>query len=506
MQTRIPAPLAIIAGAAMTSCSQLPADDGASTSEAIGRRVRASDIAVPGGYSIEAVATGLMFPTGVVTDEQGRVYVTEAGYSYGEVWGQARLLRVDDDGGLVVVATGGHPPWNGVDYAGGAFFIAEGGDVSGGRILRLDARSAPTSPVVLVDNLPSLGDHHTCGPVVGRDGFVYFGQGSATNSGIVGPDNLQIGWLERHPDFHDIPGQDITLAGVNVAAPNWLDPLTRQPVMTGAFAAFGSVTTKDQVVKGRLPCTGAVMRIPVNGGPLELVAWGLHNPFGLAFSPDTRLFVTESSGEPRGSRPIAAAPDVLWRITSGSWYGWPDYQAGEPVFNAAHRAPGSPTPTKLLAKDPGTPPKPAARLGTHSASHGMDFSRSDRFGFAGQAFVAEFGDMAPAVGKALSATGFRVVRVDVRTGEVRDFVANVGGGADGQNGPASRLGGRGLERPIAVKFSRDGSALYVVDFGVMNVTRDGVEPVPGTGVLWKVTRSEPGGVGVRTARAYGPSK
>jgi len=293
--------------------------------EASGRRVRASDVALPSGYTIEPIATGLTFPTGVVTDDQGHAYVTEAGYSYGEVWGQARLLRVLSDGQLEVVATGGHPPWNGVDFAAGAFFIAEGGESGGGRILRLDVHADQASSIVLVDNLPSLGDHHTNGPVVGRDGFVYFGQGTATNSGIVGLDNLQMGWLERHPDFHDIPGQDVTLAGVNVAAPNLLDPLMREPVLTGAFAAFGSKTAKNQVVKGRVPCTGAVMRVPVNGGPVELVAWGLRNPFGLALSADARLFVTETSCDSRGSRPIAGAPDVLWWITRGSWYGWPDY-------------------------------------------------------------------------------------------------------------------------------------------------------------------------------------
>jgi hypothetical protein len=36
---------------------------------------------------------------------------------------------------------------------------------------------------------------------------------AATSAAIVGPDNLEFGWLKRKPDFHDIPGQDITLYG-----------------------------------------------------------------------------------------------------------------------------------------------------------------------------------------------------------------------------------------------------------------------------------------------------
>ena len=36
----------------------------------------AADIAVPSGYRIEPVATGLTFPTGVAFDDKGGVYVT----------------------------------------------------------------------------------------------------------------------------------------------------------------------------------------------------------------------------------------------------------------------------------------------------------------------------------------------------------------------------------------------------------------------------------------------
>ena len=32
-------------------------------------------------------------------------------------------------------------------------------------------------------------------------------------------------------------------------------------------------------------------------------------------------------------------------------------------------------------------------------------------------------------------------------------------------GPASKVGGRGIERPIDVKFDRTGQVMYVLDFG-----------------------------------------
>jgi hypothetical protein len=50
-----------------------------------------------------------------------------------------------------------------------------------------------------------------------------------------------------------------------------------------------------------------------------------------------------------------------------------------------------------------------------------------------------------------------------------------------------------LERPVAARFDPSGSALYIVDFGVLSMT-PGPAPQKETGVLWKITRetSAPG--------------
>src|SRR5829696_9398015 len=81
------------------------------------REVNPADVAVPPGYCIEAVATGLTYPTGVVTDEQDRLYVVEAGYSYGEDFQVPRLLRIDGNNQVTEVARGeNNGPWTGVSY------------------------------------------------------------------------------------------------------------------------------------------------------------------------------------------------------------------------------------------------------------------------------------------------------------------------------------------------------------------------------------------------------
>ncbi|HYG36072.1 MAG TPA: glucose dehydrogenase [Clostridia bacterium] len=446
------------------------------------RQVNAADVALPAGYRVEAVATGLTFPTGVTFDDQGRVYVVESGYSYGEVWTKPRLLRVEANGQLAELAVGGrNGPWTGVTFHGGNFYVAEGGVLEGGRIVRI----TPDGTIAaLVSNLPSHGDHHTDGPVIGPDGWLYFGQGTASNSGVVGVDNAEFGWLNRFPDFHDIPAKNITLSGQNFTTPNPLKPGGGGKVTTGAFLPFGTASFPGQVIKGQMPCNGAILRIRPEGDQLELVAWGLRNPFGLAFGPQGRLYVTENSYDVRGSRPVWGVPDVLWRIEPGTWYGWPDFAAGMPLTDSRFKPPFESQPKFLLASHPNPPPKPVAMFGVHSSANGFDFSRNPAFGHVGEAFVALFGDQAPVVGKTLHPVGNKVVRVNVENGVIQEFAVNKGR----VHGPASKIGGGGLERPVAARFTPGGEALYVVDFGVMLQDKHGSYPQPGTGVLWRISR------------------
>lgn len=465
-----------------------PSAGGSEISSAGPRTVQPADIALPEGYAVEVVATGLTFPTGVTFDDAGRVYVVEAGYSYGEVFSTPRLLRIEPNGGTTVVATGKNPPWTGVAYTNGAFIISEGGLKEGiGRILRVtpDGQMTP-----LVDGLPN-GDHHTNGPVIGPDGWVYFGQGTMTNSGVVGEDNYKHGWLQRTPDLHDIPCKDVKLSGVNYTTENPLTSDKGDKVATGAYVPFGKATEAGQVIPGKVPCSGAIMKVPPQGGNVELVAWGFRNPFGLAFAPDGQLYATDNGYDDRGSRPVWGNADWLWRVTPGTWYGWPDHADGRPIAQERYRPVGHESvPVMLLAGHPNPPPQPVAYFAVHSSSNGIDFSRNPAFGFVGDAFVAQFGDQSPDVGKVVHPVGYKVVRVDVKTGVIHDFAANFGR----DNGPASKLKGGGLERPVSVRFDRAGKSLYVVDFGIMLMGMEEYKPKHGTGVLWRITRAG-GGTG-----------
>ena len=479
---------AVILGAlAGTGCYSARGSHGGGETEVPGGRntaaprpVDPSDVALPPGYRIEVVATGLNMPSAVTFDDTGRAYVLESGFSYGEVYDHPRLVEILPGGGRRVVATGDNPPWTGVAFHRGSFFVAEGGAKRGGGILKIERNGAVKR---LISGLPSMGDHHTNGPAIGPDGMVYFTQGTVTNSGVVGPENYTFGWLARHPGLHDVPCKDIKVEGYNFRSAN---PLTADPndeAKTGAFVPFGTPTTKHQIIKGRVPCSGAVMKISPDGGEPELVAWGLRNPFGVAFAPDGQLFVTDNSYDNRGSRPIFGSGDYLWKITQDTWYGWPDYAGGRPVAMDRYSPPGKPALTRLLAEIPNKPPRASAEFGVHASATGLDFSRNPAFGHVGEAFVAQWGDMAPNTGKVMDPVGYKVVRVDPKTGVVRDFAAN-----EDEPGPASQQDGGGLERPVWAKFDPSGAALYVVDYGI--VTMSGETAVrKNTGVLWRITRT-----------------
>lgn len=457
------------------------------------RQPNRADVLVPPGYSISVVAADLSFPSGVCFDDQGAVYVVESGSRTR----QPHLLRINPDGATTTIASGDGAPWTGVDFYQGNFYVTSGGtadpefrpDIAAssappslrdnpGRILKIDAQGKITP---LVDNLPSFGESHTTSPVVFHDGYLYFGQTSVTNAGVVDPDSSPNSPVEsplaQFRRSHDIPGADIQLAGQNFQS--------TPTAVTGGFSAFGEPTAPGQTIPGQVPCTGSVMRVPLAGGPPELVAWGFRAPIGIARSPDEGVFVVDQMYEDRGTRPVSGCGDLLWSVSPGLWYGFPDFYAGIALSSSRQfAAVAKPPPQPLLAEDPNTPPKPAAILAMHAGASGLDFSRSSAFGYANEAFIAEFGDTAPRSGKLLTPSGFDVIRVDVPSGLSHVFAANKLG-----PGPASKIKTAGLERPIAARFDPSGATLYIVDYGVVTVSGDlQLQRHPNTGVLWKITR------------------
>jgi len=419
-----------------------------------------------GGTPRELVAGDWSFPTSLAFDHRGAVYVAESGLPFGGAPAGGRVWRLDPPaagGGQDrrLLADGLGVPVNGLAVHDGALYVSEGGHP--GRISRLAVDGGTVE--VLVDGLPGGADYQTNMVAVGPDGKLYFGQGAMTNSGVVGLDAFELGWLRRLPEGHDLPGLEVVLAGTNFET---ADPRAATPgsaTTTGGFVSFGTPTRAGQRIPARLPCTAAVLRCDLDGGNLELVAWGLRNPFGLGFLPDGRLLAVDQGADERGSRPIGNAPDTLYEVRQGAWYGWPDFVAGDPVTHPGYRPTRGPAPTFLLTNHDELPPpeRPLVRFPPHSAATKFAVMPG------GQLVVALFGDEVPLTAPSGPRAGRCAVRVDPADWSVDPL----------ELGP--------FARPIDVGFHPLDQHLYVLDFGRFEMRPDAeLLAEPGTGALWRI--------------------
>jgi glucose/arabinose dehydrogenase len=441
-------------------------------------RHRPEDIQVPDGYRVELVAGGFTAPVHGCFDPDGTLYVTESGHKSDA---PPRVFALDvgtGDRRLVVELSEGWSPTGaatGAAWHDGSLYVAVTD-----RVLRLNPASGAVDEVVT--GLPGLGDHHTNHPIVGPNNRLYWGQGCVTNLGVVGADNFGYEWLAANPDVHDVPATDVELVGRTFEQPDVLhNPL--RSVTCAAFAPFGKGTDATHA-SGAPVASGAVISCELDGSDVRTEVWGLRNPYGIALHPDGRLFVTEHGSDERGARWIIGDPDDLYEIVPGAWYGWPDFASGIRLDDPRWGTGGLNREPVLATFPDDHPPMPTASFETHAAANGFDFSRSDAFGFTGQAFVALFGDLAPlTTPRQVVPAGFKVVRVDPDTGQIRDFAVNR------TQGPASKLLHGGFERPSHCIFGTD-DALYVIDYGVINLApeKGGIRSRQGTGAVWRIRR------------------
>ncbi|HEX7879149.1 MAG TPA: PQQ-dependent sugar dehydrogenase [Candidatus Eisenbacteria bacterium] len=433
------------------------------------------DVVLPGGYKIREFAGGLNFPTGITWDSKGNVFVSEAGIADTP----ARIVRIDEDADVVPVANGFTAPVTDVTWHDGWLYVSHLGTISR---IRPDGSGRED----VVTGLPAFGDHSNADIIFGPDGRMYFSIGTATNSGVVGPDNS---WVMDHPEVHDIPAETITVRAENYTSPNIMTSTPNDVTLTGPFQPFGEAAALGEVVPGEVKSNGSILSANPDGSDLQVYAWGFRNAFGLGFDESGQLWATNNGMDERGSRPIEGDLDAFFQVEQGDWYGWPDFSLGRPVNQELFEVDGVIPELLLLSHPPLSPLADAfAVFEDHVSADKFDFSSSSRFRYEGDAFVAETGSL-PTLTGAADYYGYRVTRVDHRTGDVSVFLANKSGK------PAFVTGEDGINKPIDVKFAPDNAdVMFVVDFGAFLPTPATEEEFPsviepGSGTIWVVGRA-----------------
>jgi glucose/arabinose dehydrogenase len=486
----------------------------------------------PPGFELRPYVRGLTAPSAIAFDPaDDSLLIAESGVDNNE----PRIFGFKKDGAHFDVWPRGkrfpffskafriYAPVGGMVATGGKVYVTHRDENGRGRITAF-SYDEKVPPRTIVADLPANGDYGITdiayNPTNGR---LYFGVGAATNAAVVGLDNLQAGWTKKYPRFCDVPYVDVKLTGFRFDTKNPFASIFggNDIAVTGPFQPFGK---SDQSSIPRPPPgrttnekpTAAVYSCDLAGGDLKVEAHGIRNPAGLRFTEYDTLYMTNQGMELRGTRPIGGGtesgpggdPDAFLKMVGGeAWYGWPDFSTDlRPITEDTFQPPrelairyGYPNVRFLIdhAASRLIPPSPGPLLfGTFrplSGASKFDFVRGATAfrKYRGDAVVALFGDRAPFATSnrpMVSPTGYRVVTVNMDARRVEDFIRNT------KDLPASRLGddarnADALERPVDVKFDAAG-ALYVLDFGQMQMKNGRPDVKPGTGRIFRLSGVE----------------
>ena len=525
------------------------------------------DILVPSGYKVSVFAKGLNFPTAVAfrgNREHFQVFVLESGHGLPSACNDETkwpggtfasnnpftpdILVFDQRGHQTAgplakpTASGG-----GLQPHGPAIDIAFERAEEDARLFATDSNQAiratvpgaprgasnNTSRIVTVNRTTGAvtpfisgtptGDHPS-EQLAFKGKFIYWSQGSTTNSGVVGHDN---GGGENQ---QDIPCQDIKLSN-NVFDSG--DGHSTSGYSPHGVTRPGAIVRAFESATGRGLCDGAILRARLDvanpKSTIQPFSWGYRNPFGIRFAPEDHplkggLFVTENGEDERGARPTNDAPDRLALAQQNpdgtpDYHGWPDrfgfLDSTQAVFNPVG-GPGDDLPSAqvllkdrpvkpLLAFPPQAITAPLAIEPADVAVVGVDFVPD---GFVvglvkrGAALVAREGDFGFSGANGQPEEGHDIQLVNFkRTGEGRPVQLELQRFAFNKTFKQAFLDGiRGINRPVDLKFGPDGCA-YLVDYGAVRDfgqsdprskfvgAGDGpLAQIPGTGTIWKICR------------------
>ena len=206
------------------------------------RIVKPSAINLPPGYQVQAVATGLNFPSDVTFGPNGEMYASEAGgHFYGtdpSVAPPPQIVQIMPDGSKKVIYSNVVPieairnaktyeeipegligPIEGVTYneRNGLIYVAHRTRVS---VLNPQTGEFKT----IIGGLPAWGIFHNDKVIFGPDGKMVFGVSTQGNAGPVDFAIMKVISFYNKPLQHEIPCEDVTLTGKDFPVHNGFTP------------------------------------------------------------------------------------------------------------------------------------------------------------------------------------------------------------------------------------------------------------------------------------------
>jgi len=535
------------------------------------------DIVVPAGYTVSLFKSGLNFPTGIAFLRGGdgfEVYVLESGHGLPSQcneqgsFGSGQFdpenpftpdVRVfDQDGNLTrgplgkpTAAGGLQPAGPAVDLAfekglnGGRLFVSDSnqathaaGQNNSSRIVTMDPNTGTVTP--FITNLPT-GDHPT-EQFAFRDGWIYWSQGTTTNSGVVGRDN------GGGANQQDIPCQDIVLSK------NVFD--SGGGVMTSGYSPFGTQNPGGTVkafasASHRGVCDGAILRARLDAEfpdtTIEPYSWGYRNGYAIRFAPRRHLLhgnllVGEDGADERGARPSNGAPENLQLAIQNpdgtpDYHGWPDQYGPLPASSPDYDPVGGPG-DDLCVADPSNPPSmctpaslaqilsedvplkpvldhppqeitnPLAIDAPDSSFTGIEFVPRSfvhgpvQPGAALYSLEGDFGFSASNAPPGGHETGHevKVINFSVSGGQLKVALSEFAHNDTFDQAFVSGI--HGMNRPTNVRMGPDGCA-WIVDYGAVRdfgqagadskfvgASNGPLVQIPGTGAIWRICRKD----------------
>jgi len=227
---------------------------------------------------------------------------------------------------------------------------------------------------------------------------------------------------------------------------HWTKNVTLSPDGTKLYISIGSNSNVAENHSMKLEQGRAsIWEYDLKTGEHRIYAYGIRNPVGMAWEPETKtLWTVVNERDALGSDIV---PDYLAEVQFGGFYGWPWYYWG----GIEDSRPKDPDDNNLQD----TVIKPDYALGPHTASLGLSFAEGAKLGgaFTNGAFIGQHGSW-----NRKPFSGYKVIFVPFVKGHPKGLPIDVLTGFLDKDEHA-----RG--RPVGVVIDRTGGLLVADDVG-----------------------------------------